>query len=87
MALRVGALMNARGLMQLIALNIGLQAGIVSGSLFAALVLVALVTTTMTVPLLSWFDRRDARSGTGIGQPARAETGDIPRSAVSRPEG
>ncbi|MFI5776101.1 cation:proton antiporter [Nocardia sp. NPDC051570] len=58
-ALRIGALMNARGLMQLIALNIGLQAGIVSGQLFAALVLVALVTTTMTAPILSWLDRRD----------------------------
>ncbi|MBC2906920.1 cation:proton antiporter [Streptomyces cupreus] len=60
-AVRVGALMNARGLMQLIALNIGLAAGIVSDELFAALVLVALVTTVMTVPVLSWLDRRDAR--------------------------
>ncbi|WP_206779405.1 cation:proton antiporter, partial [Frankia sp. EI5c] len=40
-ALRVGALMNARGLMQLIALNIGLEEGIVTPSLFSALVLVA----------------------------------------------
>ncbi|MGW7596133.1 cation:proton antiporter, partial [Streptomyces rubiginosohelvolus] len=46
-AVRVGALMNARGLMQLIALNIGLSAGIVGDELFAALVLVALVTTVM----------------------------------------
>lgn len=61
-AVRVGALMNARGLMQLIALNIGLAAGIVSEELFAALVLVALVTTVMTVPVLSWLDRRDARA-------------------------
>ncbi|WP_443060087.1 hypothetical protein [Streptomyces sp. NBC_00444] len=51
--------MNARGQMQLIALNIGLAAGIVSQELFAALVLVALVTTAMTVPALSWLDRRD----------------------------
>ncbi len=54
--------MNARGLMQLIALNIGLAAGIVSQELFAALVLVALVTTVMTVPEQSWLDRRDART-------------------------
>jgi Kef-type K+ transport system membrane component KefB len=54
--------MNARGLMQLIALNIGLSAGIVSEELFTALVLVALVTTVMTVPVLSRLDRRDARS-------------------------
>ncbi|MCX4855796.1 cation:proton antiporter [Streptomyces canus] len=60
-AVRVGALMNARGLMQLIALNVGLTAGIVSEELFTALVLVALITTVMTVPVLSWLDRRDAR--------------------------
>ncbi|WP_398924008.1 cation:proton antiporter [Streptomyces sp. Ag109_O5-1] len=59
-AVRVGALMNARGLMQLIALNVGLAAGIVSDALFSALVLVALVTTVMTAPVLSWLDRRDA---------------------------
>jgi K+:H+ antiporter len=57
-ALRVGALMNARGLMQLIALNVGLEAGIVNSSLFTVLVLVALVTTIMTTPLLSWIERR-----------------------------
>ncbi|MFC9995221.1 cation:proton antiporter [Nocardia sp. NPDC127526] len=71
-ALRVGALMNARGLMQLIALNIGLQAGIVSSELFAALVLVALVTTTMTTPVLSRLERRDAKSSTVIGPPVPA---------------
>jgi len=56
-AARVGALMNARGLMQLIALNVGLQAGIVSERMFTALVLVALVTTLMTTPALSLLDR------------------------------
>jgi Kef-type K+ transport system membrane component KefB len=61
-ALRVGALMNARGLMQLIALNVGLEAGIVTPALFTVLVLVALVTTLMTTPLLSWIERREART-------------------------
>ncbi|MFI5927135.1 cation:proton antiporter [Micromonospora sp. NPDC051543] len=61
-ALRVGALMNARGLMQLIALNVGLEAGIVNPSLFTVLVLVALITTLMTTPLLSWIERREART-------------------------
>jgi Kef-type K+ transport system membrane component KefB len=61
-ALRVGALMNARGLMQLIALNVGLEAGIVNPALFTVLVLVALVTTLMTTPLLSWIERREARA-------------------------
>ncbi|BCJ49798.1 cation:proton antiporter [Actinoplanes sp. NBRC 14428] len=59
-ALRVGALMNARGLMQLIALNVGLEAGVVNRSLFTVLVLVALVTTLMTTPLLSLIERRRA---------------------------
>jgi Kef-type K+ transport system membrane component KefB len=63
-ALRVGALMNARGLMQLIALNVGLSAGIVTPALFTALVLVALTTTLMTTPLLTWIERRDARGMT-----------------------
>ncbi|MGC4806161.1 cation:proton antiporter [Micromonospora sp. DT233] len=72
-ALRVGALMNARGLMQLIALNVGLEAGIVNPSLFTVLVLVALTTTLMTTPLLSWIERREAR-------PAAAPT---PALAVS----
>jgi Kef-type K+ transport system membrane component KefB len=58
-AARLGVLMNARGLMQLIALNVGLAAGIVNKELFTALVLVALVTTVMTAPALSWLDRRD----------------------------
>lgn len=57
-ALRVASLMNARGLMQLIALNIGLEAGIVGPALFTVLVLVALVTTIMTSPLLTWVERR-----------------------------
>ncbi|QDY08167.1 cation:proton antiporter [Micromonospora sp. HM134] len=65
-ALRVGALMNARGLMQLIALNVGLEAGIVNRSLFTVLVLVALVTTMMTTPLLSWIERREARRGDDV---------------------
>ncbi len=59
-ALRIGTLMNACGLMQLIALNIGLQAGIVTDEMFTALVLVALITTAMATPVLGWPDRRDA---------------------------
>lgn len=62
-AIRVGVLMNARGLMQLIALNVGLSAGIVAPQLFTVLVLVALVTTMMASPILGWLDRRDRRRG------------------------
>ncbi|MBM2619549.1 cation:proton antiporter [Actinoplanes sp. LDG1-06] len=60
-SLRVGALMNARGLMQLIALNVGLEAGVVNSSLFTVLVLVALVTTLMTTPLLTLIERRERK--------------------------
>jgi Kef-type K+ transport system membrane component KefB len=59
---RVGTLMNARGLMQLIALNVGLQAGLATQDLFTSLVLVALITTIMTAPLLSLIDRREAKT-------------------------
>jgi Kef-type K+ transport system membrane component KefB len=62
---RIGALMNARGLMQLIALNVGLEAGIATQDLFTSLVLVALITTIMTAPMLSWLDHRDQVTAPG----------------------
>lgn len=77
-ALRIGALMNARGLMQLIALNIGLAAGIVNSTLFTALVLVALVTTLMTTPLLTaieWWERRRAKDAVAQIAPVEMLTG------------
>jgi Kef-type K+ transport system membrane component KefB len=48
----LGVLMNTRGLMELIVLNIGLEMGVISPTLFAMLVLMALATTLMTSPLL-----------------------------------
>ncbi len=50
-ALGIGTLMNARGLMELIIINIGLQRGIISDALFAILVIMAVVTTLMASPL------------------------------------
>jgi Kef-type K+ transport system membrane component KefB len=50
-ALGIGTLMNARGLMELIIINIGLQRGIISPALFATLVIMAVVTTLMASPL------------------------------------
>jgi Kef-type K+ transport system membrane component KefB len=49
----VAALVNTRGLTELIALNVGLQAGLINQRLFTILVLMAIVTTLMTGPLLS----------------------------------
>jgi Kef-type K+ transport system membrane component KefB len=48
----LGILMNTRGLMELIVLNIGLDLGIISPTLFAMMVIMALVTTLATTPLL-----------------------------------
>ena len=48
----LGALMNTRGLVELIVLNIGLDLGIISPRLFTMLVLMALATTLMAAPLL-----------------------------------
>jgi Kef-type K+ transport system membrane component KefB len=50
-AMAIGALMNARGLMELIIINIGLQRGIIGPALFSVLVLMAIVTTLMASPL------------------------------------
>ena len=48
----IGTLMNTRGLMELIILNVGLDIGVISPALFTMMVLMALVTTFMTMPLL-----------------------------------
>jgi len=61
-ALGIGTLMNARGLMELIIINIGLERGIISGELFAVLVIMAIVTTLMASPVFEWLQR---------GEPAR----------------
>ena len=52
-AFALGALLNTRGLMELIVLNIGYELGILSQRVFTMLVIMALLTTVMTGPLLS----------------------------------
>ncbi len=49
-ALAIGALMNARGLMELIILNIGLERGVITPTLFTMMVVMAVVTTLMATP-------------------------------------
>lgn len=56
-ALQLGALMNTRGLMELIVLNIGYDLGILSPRVFTMMVIMALVTTLLTSPLLSLFGK------------------------------
>ncbi|KQN40921.1 potassium transporter [Sphingomonas sp. Leaf407] len=60
-ALGIGALMNSRGLMELIIINIGLQKGIIGPTLFSMLVLMAIVTTMMASPLFELFYGRKGR--------------------------
>ena len=50
----LGVLLNTRGLMELVILNVGLDIGVISRELFAMMVLMALATTFMTTPLVSW---------------------------------
>jgi Kef-type K+ transport system membrane component KefB len=60
-ALAIGALMNARGLMELIIINIGLQRGVIQPALFSIMVLMAIVTTLMASPIFEWVYGRHAR--------------------------
>jgi len=60
-AMAVGALMNARGLMELIILNIGLQKGVILPGLFSVMVVMAVVTTLMATPIFEWVYGRHAR--------------------------
>ena len=57
----LGALMNTRGLMELVALNVGYDLGILSPHMFTMLVVMALVTTAMTGPLIDMASAPDAR--------------------------
>lgn len=61
-ALGIGALMNSRGLMELIIINIGLQKGIIEPALFSILVLMAIVTTVMATPVFEIVYGRRARA-------------------------
>jgi Kef-type K+ transport system membrane component KefB len=56
-SLSIGALMNTRGLMELIVLNIGYDLGVFSSGMFTIMVLMALVSTIMTFPLLDLIER------------------------------
>ena len=69
-AMAIGTLMNARGLMELIVVNIGLQRGIIQPALFSVLVLMAIVTTLMASPVFEWVYGRHARRS-GATRPSR----------------
>jgi len=60
-AAQLGALMNTRGLMELIVLTVGLKAGIITPRLFTMMVIMAIVTTAMTAPLLDLITAENRR--------------------------
>ena len=64
----IGVLMNTRGLMELIVLNVGMDLGVITPTLFTMLVLMALVTTFATTPILRWVypDRELLRETDGV---------------------
>lgn len=66
-AMGIGALMNARGLMELIIINIGLQKGVIGPALFSILVLMAIITTLMASPLFEWVYGKKARERGELG--------------------
>jgi Kef-type K+ transport system membrane component KefB len=72
-ALAVGSLMNARALMELIVMKVGLDAGVIGQDLFTMLMVMAILTTFMTGPLLTLF------AGRGEAQVADA------RETIARP--
>jgi Kef-type K+ transport system membrane component KefB len=75
-AAALGALMNARGLMELIILNIGLEMGVISPTLFSMLVVMAIATTMSAAPLLRLF----------LGDPERPAPANARRAAARSPD-
>lgn len=66
-ALQLGALLNTRGLMELVALNIGYDLGILPPRVFTMLVIMALATTLLAGPLLTLFGKAVAAAGPAAG--------------------
>lgn len=63
-SMAIGTLMNARGLMELIILNIGLQRGIIGPALFTIMVLMAVITTLMATPIFERiYGKKELRTG------------------------
>jgi Kef-type K+ transport system membrane component KefB len=62
-ALAIGSLMNTRGLMELIVIQVGLDIGVIGRDLFTMLMVMAIATTLMTAPLLTLFAGKQAAAG------------------------
>src|SRR5262249_5281092 len=66
-SIAIGTLMHARGMMELILLNIGLQRGVIQAPLFSVMVIMAIATTMMASPLFEWFYGAHARRAGSFG--------------------
>jgi len=64
-SLAIGSLMNARGMMELIVMKIGLDAGVIGPQLFTMLLVMALLTTVMTGPMVALLAERKPRPARG----------------------
>jgi K+:H+ antiporter len=62
-AFAIGALMNARGLTELVVLNIGRERGLIGDALFSMMVLMAVTTTVTAMPAFAWISRRPQSAG------------------------
>ncbi|MGY1530743.1 cation:proton antiporter [Luteimonas sp. A649] len=74
----VGSLMNARALMELIVMKVGLDAGIIGPELFTMLLVMAIMTTVFTGPLLTLFLGRDSAKGNDAIGTRAADAADAP---------
>ena len=81
----IGILMNTRGLVELVILTIGLQIGVITDAVYAMMVIMALVTTAMTTPILHWvYPRRLFQADVVDDETAAREFGVL--VPVSRPD-
>jgi Kef-type K+ transport system membrane component KefB len=67
-SLTIGSLMNARGMMELIVIKVGLDAGVINSAMFTILLVMAIVTTMMTTPMVSAFYGKSGEGRTQVGQ-------------------
>ncbi|MQY25787.1 cation:proton antiporter [Nocardia aurantia] len=77
----MGSLANARGLMELVLLNVGLTEGLITGSLYTILALMTIVTTFVATPIYRMFERSAWKNGLVFGangETAKAEPASVP---------
>ncbi|MFL6160634.1 MAG: cation:proton antiporter [Jatrophihabitantaceae bacterium] len=81
-AISVATLMNARGVTEIVVLQVGLQLHVVDERLYSLMVLMALLTTAATGPLLSLIARRARRSGAAIAGTSSSMLEALPAASV-----